>query len=108
MHIDTKTFRLFLASVLCTLLCLFVLPASAATEGDFSYSINDETAEITDYSGSAAELVIPDTLGGYPVTRIGSSAFDGCPDGLLIQAPQGSTAQQFAQSHGYVFRELTK
>ena len=48
------------------------------TEGDYTYTVSSEnTATITGYSGTDTELVIPDTLGGYPVTGIGDGAFAG-------------------------------
>lgn len=52
--------------------------ANAATSGDFEYTVLDDgTAEITAYSGSAAELTIPSELDGYTVTSIGRRAFKG-------------------------------
>lgn len=60
------------------MLCLLPLSVWAQTEGDFVYSVIDGQARITAYTGSAAELTIPDTLGGYPVTAIGYCAFRNC------------------------------
>ena len=52
------------------------ITAKAATEGDYEYTIlEDDTAEITKYNGTATALTIPDTLGGKPVTRIADMAF---------------------------------
>lgn len=54
-----------------------VLSAGAITYGQedgFSYYITDEeTAVFTAYRGEEIDLVIPDTLGGYPVTDISGS-----------------------------------
>ncbi len=49
--------------------------ASAETEGDFTYSVENGEATITNYTSNATELTIPGTLGGYPVTAIGEQAF---------------------------------
>ncbi len=50
-----------------------------ATCGDYKYSVlEDGTAEITDYTGSASELIIPATIDGYKVTIIGNYAFSYC------------------------------
>lgn len=51
---------------------------SAATYGDFSYSlISDKTAvKITEYTGLDAEVVIPAEIDGLPVTYIGDGAFE--------------------------------
>ncbi len=80
-----KNTKRILASVLAILLLLtgtpfagFVTPANAQTQGDFSYTVSGGEATITGYSGTAADLVIPSELGGYPVTEIGDSAFFGC------------------------------
>ncbi|MBQ8683635.1 MAG: leucine-rich repeat protein [Clostridia bacterium] len=46
------------------------------SESGFFFSITNDSATITRYVGTATgELVIPDTLGGYPVTKIGYLAF---------------------------------
>ena len=73
-------------SILCV--CAMVLsmmsaavptPVSAETEGDFAYAVlSDGMVQITAYTGSAAEVIIPSTLGGRPVTDIGMEAFRGC------------------------------
>ncbi|MCR5480805.1 MAG: leucine-rich repeat protein [Ruminococcus sp.] len=53
------------------------ITAAAETSGDYDYRIlYDGTAEITKYNGSGKTLVIPSTLGGRKVTRIGRSAFE--------------------------------
>jgi hypothetical protein len=49
------------------------LPAEA--EGNFAVVANGTGVAITGYSGGAADLVIPGTLGGKPVTAIGNYAF---------------------------------
>ncbi len=49
--------------------------AFAETSGDFDYEISNGEATITEYIGSDAEVTIPNTLGGYPVTSIGYEAF---------------------------------
>ncbi|MCR5478263.1 MAG: leucine-rich repeat protein, partial [Ruminococcus sp.] len=52
------------------------ITASAETSGDYSYQeLDDETVEITKYSGSYTMINIPSTLGGKQVTSIGSDAF---------------------------------
>lgn len=49
------------------------------TSGDFEYKILDDgTASITRYNGSATELEIPSILGGYTVKEIFWRAFSGC------------------------------
>ncbi|MCH5184144.1 MAG: leucine-rich repeat protein [Oscillospiraceae bacterium] len=54
----------------------FSLPASADGVGDFRYTVYNDEAIITGYNGNGGDVIIPPTLGGYPVTTIGSRAFD--------------------------------
>ena len=60
------------------LFCGSDITASADEEGDFSYTIIDETektCKITRYYGQDAELEVPETLNGFTVTRIEENAF---------------------------------
>lgn len=52
----------------------------------------DGTACITKYSGKDAELVIPDTLDGHPVTSIGNDAFYYCTSLTAVTIPSSVTA----------------
>lgn len=78
--------RLF---ILLLILCLMASAAFAQTEGDFSYAIADGKAVITAYTGSAQELTLPDTLGGYPVTAIRFCAFRDCASLKRVVIPDG-------------------
>ncbi len=56
--------------------------------GDFEYEVLDDgTASITDYYGSATELEIPSTLDGYTVTEIGMYAFFYCTTLTSVTMP---------------------
>ena len=58
---------------------MFVCAAFADTDGIWTYSISVGAATITSVSTSAeGNIAVPTTLGGFPVTRIGDAAFDGC------------------------------
>lgn len=48
-----------------------------AAEQEFSYTISNNEATISGYSGMASDLIIPHTLGGYKVVRINSRVFKG-------------------------------
>ena len=56
--------------------CLFIIPVSAENTTDgWSYALNENgEAEITGYSGHAANIEIPENLDGHPVTGIGAFA----------------------------------
>ena len=64
------------------------------TEGDFSYSVNPDgqSVTVTKYAGSEAQVVIPDQLGGLPVTAIGRSAFFNRKELTTVTIPDGVTS----------------
>ena len=66
---------------------------SSLTSGNYEYEIlNNGTAKITSYKGSATELIIPNRLDGYTVTRIGKSAFFGCKNLTEATIPDSVTS----------------
>lgn len=72
---------------------LFETTASAATEGNYVYIVEDGEATITYCDTSVSgELVIPDTLGGYPVTSIGGYAFSHCTGLTSVTIPDSITS----------------
>lgn len=73
-----KKMRQLLKIVLISIVLCFsiVLVANAETEGIYTYSIENNEATIKDVDSSyRGDVVIPETLGGYPVVTIGKYAF---------------------------------
>lgn len=61
--------------------------------GDYEYQVLDDgTAEIVAYNGSAETLTIPSKLDGYTVTSIGDSAFKECTSLTSVNIPSGVTS----------------
>ena len=56
-----------------TLYCMW---AKISNPEDFEYSISSEKVTITKYKGNDEFVVIPETLGGYPVATIAANAFN--------------------------------
>ena len=54
------------------------IPSTAKVQGPFTYTVTNDTATITKYTGSGGEVVIPSTIDRLPVTRIGDYAFADC------------------------------
>jgi len=54
------------------------IPGLVCNEADYTYTVDTtkETATITGYTGSDTSIVLPSTLGGYPVTAIAEKAFE--------------------------------
>ena len=66
--------------------------AGAATADGLVYEVVDGEATVTGWQGTVDEdLVIPATLDGYPVTRIGKAAFSGCDNLVTVTLPDGVT-----------------
>ena len=86
---------LFGAALLLALVCVIcatTLPTrvEAATYGVLTYRISNGEVTITDCKTSATgELVIPDTIEGYPVTSIEYYAFYNCDSLTGITIPDG-------------------
>ena len=71
--------RMLLAiAVVISAVTIGMKTAKAATQGDWEYTVDGNLqAEITAYYGSASNVSIPETLGGYTVKYIGDSVFEG-------------------------------
>ncbi len=82
-----KTLLVFLSA----LIILAALPFSvgaASTEGYFTYEVSGGQAIITDADENiSGYVIIPETLGGYPVTAIGANAFQGCSKMTKLGVP---------------------
>lgn len=83
-------------------LCLSAV-SSAAQFGDFTYTDEGVTITINDYPTTATgAVVVPATIDGKPVTRIGDSAFTDCKQITSISLPASLThlgVTAFEQCH---------
>ena len=75
----SKLLSVLLATVmLLSCIPLYVSAEEYFKEGGYEYIISDGQSTIANYTGDDSDVVIPATLGGYPVTTIGDSAFYAC------------------------------
>lgn len=82
------------------ILTIAPLTVSAATYGDFEYTIeNNSTCTITKYNGSAANVIIPSTIYGYKVCKIGERAFSKNLNLKNITLPNSITCIDWAAFH---------
>lgn len=77
-----KLLSVFICVILVTTATPFMNLFTATaenTEGFYTYEVINEEAIITGFDNSfSGDLTIPETLGGYPVTRIENYVFYGC------------------------------
>lgn len=75
-----KKLFVLLPVLLITVLCVLALPSCGGyreyRRGAFRYTVENGEVTITEYVGSAADVTVPDTIGGKPVVAIGTNAFD--------------------------------
>jgi len=66
----------------------FSIKAEALTEGIYTYTVTNGEATITGCDKSVSgDIVIPSTLGGYPVTSIGDEVFYNCESVRNVTIP---------------------
>lgn len=74
-----KKLFILLPVLLITVLCVLALPSCGGyreyRRGAYRYTVENGEATITEYIGSAADVTVPDTIGGKPVVAIGTDAF---------------------------------
>jgi len=68
-----------------------VTAANAATSDCYTYSVNGGNATITDGTACSGVVIVPSTLGGFPVTEIGIRAFNHDRDITSISLPNSVT-----------------
>lgn len=59
---------------------------------EYTYTVENDEATITGYTGAGGDVIIPATLGGYPVTTIGDEVFWGCTSMTSVKIPETVTA----------------
>lgn len=77
-----------------------VWAATTYTEGYFNYIIEEESITITYYKGSASEVTVPNSLVGYPVSKLAAGSFSKCttlrklnlPD-TIVEIEEGALPQ---------------
>jgi len=62
------------------------------SDSDYTYTVSGSQATITKYNGTGGNVAIPNTLGGFPVIKIGSQAFINCTAITSISLPGSLTA----------------
>jgi len=73
-----------------TLLLLIILPA--VVQAQFTYTTNNGTITITQYTGPGGAVIIPDTIYGLPITGIGTNAFFDCLSLTSVTIGNGVTS----------------
>src|SRR5512140_3443470 len=75
-----------------TLLPVLLLALPAVVKAQFNYTTNNGEITITLYTGAGGTVVIPDTIDGWPVTRVGDYAFNNCSALTNVAFPNSLTS----------------
>ena len=59
---------------------------------DYTYTVENGKTTITGYTGTGGDITIPDALDGYPVTKIGDSAFSNSTSLTSVTIPNSVTS----------------
>lgn len=84
-----STLLVFLLGISC--FSMLSLADDVWIEGDYEYTMTDGEVIITKYTGEGGNVTIPSTLGGLPVTTIGSFAILNASTIESIVIPEGVT-----------------
>ncbi len=101
-----KASSLFMVIFVIVTATLIISPSvfAARTSGDFEFeAIDGGTICITDYNGSSEVIKIPETIDGYTVTEIRSSAFQNCYSVMEIEIPETVTDIDYDVFNGTAF-----
>lgn len=70
-----KTTRILVIALLFLVLLFIPNIVNAATYGDWSYEVYNSKVTLTSYNGTAANVSIPNTINGMPVTILEANLF---------------------------------
>ena len=85
-----KNFLIIAMLIIINMLTISTISVSAEQEGIYTYDVSYGEATIIECDRSASgDIIIPNTLGGYPVTSIYDWAFSDCSNLRNITIPNG-------------------
>lgn len=95
-----KKLFILLPILLVTVLCVLALPSCGGyreyRRGAYRFTVENGEATITEYVGLAADVIIPDTIGGKPVVAIGMNAFQDRHSLKSVTLPDSVTRIEFS------------
>jgi hypothetical protein len=83
--------RLVMKNVWLIILAFLLLSMPLVAEAQFLYTTNNGTITIARYTNSGGDVIIPTSINGLPVTRIGNDAFILNTNVISVTIPDGVT-----------------
>ena len=87
--------NLFLLPRLIASFILMLMTAPTVIQAQFSYAVNPGNTSVTITAGPGGDVVIPSTLGGLPVTGIGSGFYPAFTSATSIEIPNTVTTLNY-------------
>lgn len=88
-----KRIMTFVLAIVFVIVCnvFTAYPLAAEEAENFTFTLYNSQATITGYTGSESVVTIPETINGYPVTRINSEAFSDNNSLTSLSVPKSVT-----------------
>ena len=100
-----KTKVVIIITIFMAIVALVPYVVRAETYQNLTYEIENDEVTITGIvDRDATEIIIPEEINGYKVTKIGESVFIDCSENLVLIVGENEYAKQYAIDNGIKYK----